>query len=268
MVASGKQKFDGLGADYDRYRPRYPDALFDVLAARLSPIEEPHVVDAGAGTGVALEGLIPRLPAGARIDAVDISGDMVARGREKFPTVTWHVGPAEPFLESITGIDLVVAAQAYQWMDRPRYLSAAADCLTPRGLVAIMQNNRDFTANPFLDAYESLLEELSPGYSRSYRSFDIAAELGERFEAVTDHRVTWEWKVRREDFAAMTQTSTQVQRALAADADEFHRRLSALLDAHQSDGDVVLTYTSELFIASGPRDMKEPAQPTGRSFIS
>jgi len=31
---------------------------------------------------------------------------------------------------------------------------------------------------------------------------------------------------------------------------------------------VVLTYTSELFIASDPRDMKEPAQPTGRSFIS
>ena len=267
MVASGTQKFDGLGADYDRYRPRYPDALFDLLAARLTA-EQPHVVDTGAGTGVALEGLIPRLPAGARIDAVDVSSDMVAQGREKFPTVTWHVGPAEPFLESLSGIDLVVAAQAYQWMDRPRYLSAAAGCLAPGGLVAIMQNNRDFTTNPFLDAYESLLEELSPGYSRSYRSFDIAAELGERYEVVTEHHATWERRMSCEDFAAMARTSTQVQRALAADADTFHRRLSELLDSHQSGGAVVLTYTSELFIASDPRDMKEPAQPTGRSFIS
>jgi hypothetical protein len=55
-----------------------------------------------------------------------------------------------------------------------------------------------------------------------------------------------------EDFAGMSHTSTQVQRAIAAHAEEFARRLSTLIDAHQQAGDVVITYTSEVFTASNP----------------
>jgi SAM-dependent methyltransferase len=252
MTGSGREKFDGLGQRYDRYRPRYPAALMDAVVEELSPTAQPRVIDTGAGTGVALEGLVPRLPAGARIDAVDISADMVARGREKFPTAHWHVGPAEPFLEHAHGVDLVLAAQAYQWMDRPRYLRAAAACLATGGLVAIMQNNRDFTVDPFLDAYEALLEELSPGYSRLYRSFDVHAELTEHFNVVRHESVVWKQRMRGEDFAGMSQTSTQAQRAIAAHGEEFARRLSTLIDAHQTDGNVVITYTSEAFTASAP----------------
>ncbi|MDQ1655339.1 MAG: hypothetical protein QOD41_422 [Cryptosporangiaceae bacterium] len=245
------QQFEGLGRSYDTYRPRYPDALFDAVAAAVPAVPEPRIVDTGSGTGVALEGLVPRLPAGARVEAVDTSADMVARGREKFPAVTWHVGEAEPFLEAAGGVHLVVAAQAYQWMDRPRYRRAAAGCLASGGSLAVLQNNRDFTASAFLDAYECLLEELSPGYSRFYRTFPIGAELAEQFEVVTPHRVSWNQRLKAEDFAGLSQTSTQVQRAIEEHGGTFLTRLAAVLAEHQTDGEVTIVYTSEAFVASG-----------------
>lgn len=247
-----KQQFDGLAGDYDRYRPRYPAVLVDAVVSRLSTTG-PYVVDTGAGTGVALEGLLPRLREDAQVDAVDISADMVAQGRAKFPGVSWHVGEAEPFLEQAAGVDLALAAQAYQWMDRPRYLRAAASCLAPGGVVAILQNNRDFTVSSFLDDYESLLEELSPGYSRLYRSFDIGAELGEYFTIVARERTMWTQSMSVEDFAGMSGSSTQVQRAVAAYGEEFRQRLAELLDKHRSDDTVEISYLSEAFTAASPR---------------
>jgi SAM-dependent methyltransferase len=42
---------DAWAGDYDRYRPGYPDVLFEVIAQRLPIPRQPHVVDLGAGTG-------------------------------------------------------------------------------------------------------------------------------------------------------------------------------------------------------------------------
>lgn len=244
-----KQKFDGLADDYDRYRPRYPESLLRVIVERMSDTTAPYVVDTGAGTGIALEGLIPLLPSGARIDAVDISDDMVERGRAKYPSVSWHVNSAESFLEQANGAHLVVAAQAYQWMDRPRYLRAAHACLAPRGVIAIMQNNRDSTDGPFHDSYESLLEEMSPGYSRYYRSFDIATEFRAVFTYLDVHRVSWLRRMPVMDFLKMAQSSTQVQRAIKAHGDVFTRRLRELVEIHQVNREVSIRYISEAFIA-------------------
>ncbi|MFF4183034.1 class I SAM-dependent methyltransferase [Streptomyces sp. NPDC001691] len=249
-----KQKFDTLADDYDRHRPRYPAALLKELAAPLAGRPRPHVVDAGAGTGIVLEGLIPVLGEDGRYEAVDLSTDMVARGRAKFPSVSWSVGPAEPFLEQARDVDLIVAAQSFQWMDRPRFLRAALGCLNPGGQLAIIQNNRDFGASSFLDAYESLLEELSPGYSRHYRAFDFAAELREAFApgggTVEVRTADWTTTMAADDFVGMAKSSTQVQRGIAAHGEALLDRLRDLINQHaDSDGVLRMPYHSELFTA-------------------
>ena len=161
---ASKQTFDGLAQNYDLHRPRYPATLIAAIADAVKPDDAPLVIDAGAGTGIALEALLPRIPEQTRILAVDLSPDMVDIGRKKFPEVEWTLGPAEPFLEAFCdAANLVIAAQAYQWMDRPRFLIAARSALRQGGALAIIQNNRDFSASPFLHAYEGLLEHHSPG---------------------------------------------------------------------------------------------------------
>ncbi|MCZ1006148.1 class I SAM-dependent DNA methyltransferase [Streptomyces lydicus] len=240
-------KFNGLADNYDRARPRYPAALFAHAVGLLPDSGPPVVVDAGAGTGIALEALFPLLPKGSAVHAVDLSEDMVRVGREKFPTVHWVVGTAEEYLASLDSAGLVVAAQAYQWMDRPAYVRAAAHSLRGGGVCTVVQNNRDHEAGGFASEYEDLLEEFSPGYRRDYRAIDVAGELGERFAHVERREARWRRSLTVEEFVTMSASSTQAQRALAAVGPEFLNRVRELCARHADGGQVEVPYVSEAF---------------------
>ena len=246
------QKFDGLADDYDRNRPRYPTSLFHTIKSRLPVRERLRILDAGAGTGIALEGLVDLLGDQHDYLAVDVSADMVEKGREKFSYVEWAVSAAEPYLETLQNVDLVIAAQAYQWMERERFIRGAVSALRAGGVLAIMQNNRDYIASPFLDEYETLLEEHSPGYNRSYRDFDIAAELSIVFingvGSVQTETSGWSKASTVTEFVRMASSSTQVQRAIEAEGESFLDRVSALVKEHAVNGVLEIAYKSELFL--------------------
>ena len=72
--------FDAWAGDYDRFRPGYPDELFDAIAAQLTLPRIPHVVDVGAGTGRAS---LAMASLGWRVTAVEPGKPMldVLRGR-------------------------------------------------------------------------------------------------------------------------------------------------------------------------------------------
>ncbi|GGV71567.1 class I SAM-dependent methyltransferase [Streptomyces thermoviolaceus] len=254
-LSTPQAKFDGLAGDYDRARPRYPAELFQHAVASLPADRRLTVVDAGAGTGIALEGLLPQLPAGTEVHAVDISTDMIRIGREKFPQVIWHQGTAEDHLGTwpAGSVDLVVAAQSYQWMNREAYVREAARCLNPAGVCLVVQNNRDHAAGGFASAYEDLLEELSPGYSRTYRSFDIAGELSAAFAQVERRDCRWHQTLTVEEFVTMSSSSTQAQRAVGAVGSVFFDRVRELCARYEDDGRIRLPYVSEAFYAVRPR---------------
>ena len=241
-------KFDGLAEDYERHRPRYPQQLLESISRTLVS-NHPVVVDIGAGTGIVLDGLLPVLPAPRLVVGVDPSQDMVAFGAYKHPGATWIVGTAEDVLEDSSDVDLIVAGQSLQWMDRPRVLRAANRALSADGILAVLQNNRNHESSGFLSAYEDLLEDLSPGYRRDYRSFDFSAEIRAAFHAQPSYE-TWIWSqnLGSEDFIGMSRSSTQAQRAIAANGSEFLKRLNALVTEH-SEGDILrIEYLSELYM--------------------
>ena len=51
MEHARARAFDAWAGEYDRFRPGYPDELFDDIRDRLALSERPQVVDLGAGTG-------------------------------------------------------------------------------------------------------------------------------------------------------------------------------------------------------------------------
>ena len=71
--------FGPLAEDYARFRPAYPDELFDALDARLGGAPG-LALDLATGTGAAVP---PLLEHGARVVAVEPNPSMLARARRR-----------------------------------------------------------------------------------------------------------------------------------------------------------------------------------------
>ncbi|OED34074.1 hypothetical protein AB832_08205 [Flavobacteriaceae bacterium (ex Bugula neritina AB1)] len=247
---SSSAKFDGLSEDYDKYRPRYPDSLVQVICNSVSGKKKLSVVDAGSGTGIFLEKLISFMGLDNEYTAIELSNDMINIGRSKFPFVNWVEGKAESLLHDINEINLIVFAQSFQWMDRDKVLSILSEKMNKGDVIAIIQNNRNFHESVFLDEYESLLEKYSPNYSRYYRSFNFYKDFENSFKncCLSFHKEDWNNKVKVEDFIGMSKSSTQVKRAIDSVGDVFIKELKNLLTERQIDGFIDILYKSELYL--------------------
>lgn len=258
-MAETGNAFDGLAGDYNRHRPDYPLLLMEALREHLEagcPAGTGVIVDAGAGTGIATRLLRRSLDARFQVIGLEPGADMrrqAAEATDPSSNITYIQAAAEnmPFADGM--LDGVVVAQAVQWFDRPAFYHEAKRVLRPRGTLAILQNNRDWRASPFLDAYESFLEQNSPAYDRSYRAFDIHAELRAvaGFTAAPSMHIGWERPMTAEDFIGMTRSSSRLQQVVR------HLGESQTVTAVQSlarsfadaDDMVSVRYQSELYLA-------------------
>jgi ubiquinone/menaquinone biosynthesis C-methylase UbiE len=123
--------FSGVSGAYAAFRPRYPDALFDLLAAA-APARD-AAWDCGTGSGQAALGLARHF---ARVTATDASDVQLAQATPH-PHVTYRVAMAERSGLAGASIDLVTAAQAVHWFDRPPFWAEARRVLRPRGVIAV-----------------------------------------------------------------------------------------------------------------------------------
>lgn len=159
------RSFDAWAPDYDRYRPGYPDELFEEITARLSLPERPEVVDLGAGTGLATLAMARR---GWRMTAVEPGGPMldVLRGRaaQAGAEVATVQAPAEATGLPGSSADLATAAQAFHWFDHVIAVREMARIVRPGGGIALFWNIRDDAASSFLAEYSRLLvsHEIKP----------------------------------------------------------------------------------------------------------
>jgi SAM-dependent methyltransferase len=194
----------------------------------------PRIVDVRTGTGIVLEGLLPLLT-DPSVHAFDLSADMVALGEDKFPAVTWAAGRVEELLGSVQDLDLVVAGQAYQWFDRPAFLTSARAALRSGGRLAVVQNSRRHADSVFLSAYEDLLELRAP-VTAAPTGISIVEELAGGFAVPLDAVEVSDWDWVRPmpvgDFVGMSMSSTQAQRAVADVGPTFANEVRALAARH------------------------------------
>jgi SAM-dependent methyltransferase len=123
--------FSAVSAAYAAFRPTYPDALFDFLAGA-APARN-AAWDCGTGSGQAAIGLARHF---ARVIATDASDAQIAQVAAH-PKVTYRVARAEASGLQGGSIDLVTAAQAVHWFDRPRFWTEVRRVLRPGGVVAV-----------------------------------------------------------------------------------------------------------------------------------
>ncbi len=136
MIELGRVWANDEAAALYAYRAPYPRGVFDILE-RLT-VEPRVVLDAGAGTG-ALARNFP--PAFTRIDAVDPSAAMIARGRAlpggDEPRIRWILGRAEDAPLS-PPYGLITVGASLHWMRPDEVLPRFRDALAPGAYLAIL----------------------------------------------------------------------------------------------------------------------------------
>jgi SAM-dependent methyltransferase len=156
--------FGPLAEEYARFRPSYPEALFDSLFARIG---EPlgTVLDVGAGTGKATGSLIGR---GARVAALEPNRAMLAKAAGRLAGAEGWLGAVAARAEGLPiaseSISSVTVAQAFHWLEPERALAEFARVLRPGGLLAVTWNV--VVSDAFTDEVFALVTRYNSRYGR------------------------------------------------------------------------------------------------------
>jgi SAM-dependent methyltransferase len=233
---------------YDRARPSYPAAAIDAV---MDGTNTRRVLDVGCGTGLASQLFLDR---GCEVVGVEPDERMGAVAQRRgvnvvvAPFETW-VPPADPF-------DVVIAAQAWHWIDQDVGPTAAAHALRPGGLLALLSNGYEpgplreqlhdvyRRRAPQIVAKTFVLGRPAPTLAEAHAG---GIEACERFGPVEERSFPWERTYTRDEWLDQLPTHSdhrtlppEVLRALL-------EHIGAVIDAN--GGTLTIRHITELLLA-------------------
>lgn len=158
-------RFSDRVDEYVRHRPGYPPQLVELLRRECGLGPGCDAADIGSGTGKLTELL---LVTGARVYAVEPNDAMRQAAERLLGRVPGFVsvdGRAEATGLADGSVDLVTAAQAFHWFDHAAARAEVLRILRPRGIAALVWNERAEEGSAFLQDYERCLREFSLDYA-------------------------------------------------------------------------------------------------------
>ncbi|HZV55660.1 MAG TPA: class I SAM-dependent methyltransferase [Rhodocyclaceae bacterium] len=121
--------FSGHAADYAKFRPGYPEALFEWIAAQTT--DHDLAWDCGCGNGQASVPLAARY---RRVAATDFSAEQIAAATPH-PLIDYRAAPAEASGLPDRCADLVTIAQALHWFDFEHFYAEVRRVVKPGGAI-------------------------------------------------------------------------------------------------------------------------------------
>ncbi|GAC1627523.1 MAG: class I SAM-dependent methyltransferase [Candidatus Acidiferrum sp.] len=180
--SNAKQRFSNRVADYVRYRPRYPEAVLDLLRSECGLRQDHSIADIGSGTGFLSELFLKN---GNRVfgvepnEAMRQAGEEILAGYSTFASVN---GSAEATTLADTSVDFVTAGQAFHWFDPVAARTEFARVLKPRGWVVVLWNDRGLNESQFARGYEELLVRFGTDYEKVKDAYPESEDIRDFFE--------------------------------------------------------------------------------------
>src|SRR5688572_19673549 len=137
--------FSTVAREYASFRPGYPPALFEWLAAAAPALRA--VWDCGCGSGQASVALARHFQ---QVYATDVSSEQVSAA-QPHGRVRYAVAPAEHSGLGASSVDLVTVAQALHWFDVEAFYAEARRVARPGAVLAVWTYPRPRLADAALD---------------------------------------------------------------------------------------------------------------------
>jgi trans-aconitate methyltransferase len=197
-------EFDAIAVDYDKYRPRYPERLFDEIVEEGQLSQGAQAVEIGAGTGIATTSLVDR---GLIVTALEPGPGMAALAQAKLGNrARVEVSRFEDWTAT-EPIQLLCAFNAWHWVQPDVGIDLAAQMLPSGGALAIVWTNViSWGEEPFetrlADAFGAPWPKTVDQVVASLRPVQ---EDG-RFGAFQEHHYRFERRLDAAAFIAVTRT--------------------------------------------------------------
>jgi len=242
-------RFSGRAQSYHRFRPGYPEEIITFLkrACKLSP--GGPVADFGAGTGIFTRLLLDK---GMRVFAVEPNEAMrkTLRREIKGAGVIIVDGKAEESNLPDQSICAVCAAQAFHWFEPEQTRREWLRILKPPGMVALIWNERDKHATPFLRGYEALLQKHCPEYAGRRCGYADDEAVRAFFAPQVFHKATFpnRMKLNKEGVFGLLHSSSYVPLPDSAAYIPLRAEAEALFEEHKdAAGEVEFLYRCSLY---------------------
>jgi SAM-dependent methyltransferase len=248
-MVDSTRRFSKRVDNYVKYRPSYPPAVIELLAAACGLTPEALIADIGSGTGLLTELFLKN---GNRVLGVEPNREMreaAERLLASAPGFTSVDGTAEATTLAAGSVDFVTAGQAFHWFDRARARAEFVRILKPHGWVALVWNDRRIASSPFLAGYDQLLATYGNDYAQVNHKLIDPGIIGSFFMPSTWGVQKFE-NVQVFDFdglkgrllsSSYTPEPTQPSYQPMLDA------LRTLFATHQRDGQVAFEYDTTVY---------------------
>ncbi|MCW3126130.1 MAG: SAM-dependent methyltransferase [Bacteroidetes bacterium] len=249
-MADNTNRFSDRVDNYIKYRPGYPADVLLYLEQAMGLDASWTVADIGSGTGISTEMFLGN---SNKVYAVEPNKEMRDAADRLLAHHAGYIsidGTAEHTTLPIQSSDLVIAAQAFHWFDKPAFKKECTRIARDGAYCLLLWNERK-VKSPFEMAYEDLLLNYATDYTtvdhRNIKPEDLALFFApNKMTRKVFHNEQW---FDYEGVKGRLLSSSYAPNAGHINYEPMLEHLKGIFALHQQSGKVSFSYDCNLFFA-------------------
>ncbi len=249
--------FDEDAETYDRFRPGYPEQLFDDIITLSGTPAGGRILEIGCGSGQATEPFARR---GYKMLCLDPGANLLTIAEKrlsKYPDVEFLGTTFEEWSPEKASFDLVVSATAFHWIKPDVGFPKASEALKRGGRLALFWNKHPTPYAGFSEEVQGVYSRVAPDWGDPRlqpstgewtRETERSINASRLFRVEAVRRYPWSRTYTSDDYIRLLDTYSDHRSLPDGRRRELYSGVKRLIDERYG-GRVERPYLSVLFVA-------------------